>query len=107
MRTIFLVVFILVTVLATKAQARCSATVNGAPMTAEECEVARNIYGAYPYGHYLRDGQGNWVNIYNWSEKGNVFLDAQRPASNRPSNNGGGSKWFSPQDWDWDPPNRR
>jgi hypothetical protein len=81
----------LAAVLATEAQANCLATVNGRPMTSQECEMAPQIYGSYPYGHYLRDAQGNWVNLCDWSEQGNVFLDA-RPGP--PSGgSGGGGHW--------------
>ena len=108
MRTIFFALIGLAAILAMEAQARCNATVNGRPMTWQECEMARQIYGVYPRGHYLRDAQGNWVNAYDWSERGNVFLDAQRNrAPSTPSGNRDGSYWFSPRDWDWDPPNRR
>ena len=92
MRSTFFVLAGLAAVFATEAQARCNATVNGRPMTWQECEIAREIYGGYPRGHYLRDAQGNWINLYNWSEQGSVYRDAQRgPRSG--GSGGGGRHW--------------
>ncbi len=65
------------TILATELHASCNATVNGKPMPWVECEAACQIYGSYPYGDYLRDRKGNWVNINNPSERGNIYVDAQ------------------------------
>ena len=58
--------------------AACNATVNGRPMTAEECAFNREIYGQVVPGDYLLDGNGNWVNINNPMHRGNIYQDAQR-----------------------------
>ena len=88
MRSFFIVFIGVMIVFATEANASCNATVNGRPMSWQECEMARQIYGGYPRGHYLRDRYGNWVNTLNPSERGNVFHDAQRPRES-----GGGRHW--------------
>ena len=46
MRSTFFVLAGLAAVFATEAQARCNATVNGRPMTWQECEIAREITAA-------------------------------------------------------------
>lgn len=71
-------------------QTACYATVNGRPMSADECMTAYQIYGALPHGHYFADSQGNWVKN-DLSESGNVYLDAQRDAGGGSS--GGGGHW--------------
>ena len=78
MRKTFFVFAGLAAVFATEAHARCNATVNGRMMSSQECEIARQIYGSYPRGRYLRDQQGNWVNVDNLSERGNVYYDTER-----------------------------
>lgn len=91
MRKSFFIGVLLAAGIATEAGAACNSTVNGRPMSVQECEMARQIYGSYPRGHYLRDRHGNWVNRYDPSERGNVFLDAQRGGYGGGS--GGGRHW--------------
>lgn len=62
----------------TDVHAACDATINGRPMTAEECDVATRIYGYVEPGDYLRDSRGNWVKVGDPYKRGNVYLDAQR-----------------------------
>lgn len=91
-----------------EAHAACNAWVNGRPMTSQECMIALQVYGRVVPGRYAVDAYGNWVNLDNPMHRGNTYRDAQsgQGGSNN-SGNGGGSKWFSPRDWDWDPPNVR
>lgn len=67
--------------------AACNATVNGRPMTAEECATAIRVYGGVVPGDYYVDGQGNWVNLNNPMHRGNSYRDGQRP---RMGSSGGG-----------------
>jgi hypothetical protein len=93
---------VLAAVISTEAHAGCNATVNGRRMSAGECEAACQIYGSYPYGDYLRDSQGNWMNTGNPSERGNIYLDARysrgcnSSGGSAPSNESGcfNSEWF-------------
>lgn len=81
------------------ALAACNATVNGRPMTHQECAIAIQVYGRVIPGHYLADQNGNWVNAYNPMHRGNTYLDAQRNANRRQGGNGGswgGGSYTSP-----------
>jgi len=42
-----------------EAQAACNATVNGRPMSPQDCMLARQIYGSVAPGHYVTDPSGN------------------------------------------------
>lgn len=75
------------------ALAACNATVNGRPMTPQECTLGMQVYGQVIPGAYLVDGQGNWVNANNPMHRGNTYKDAQR---SRGGSWGGGS-YFSPR----------
>ena len=61
--------------------AACDATVNGRPMTIEECQLAIQVYGSVIPGRYQVDEQGNWVNLDHPEHRGNTLQDAQRPRS--------------------------
>ena len=66
--------------------AACNATLNGRPMTLEECALAIQVYGTVIPGDYLVDGYGNWINITNPMQRGNTYNDAQ---------GGSGGSWGS------------
>jgi hypothetical protein len=57
--------------------AACNATVNGRPMTQQECQTAIHVYGRVVPGDYYADGQGNWANANDPLHRGNTYLDAQ------------------------------
>lgn len=57
--------------------AACNATVNGRPMSPEECALAIQVYGQVVPGDYLVDEYGNWVNLHNPMHRGNTYQDAQ------------------------------
>ncbi|MES9835467.1 MAG: hypothetical protein ABW144_03335 [Candidatus Thiodiazotropha sp.] len=59
------------------ALAACNATVNGRPMTQQECALSMQVYGYVVPGDYLMDDYGNWVNANNPMHRGNTFRDAQ------------------------------
>jgi len=59
--------------------AACNATINGRPMSLQECALTLHVYGQVVPGNYLVDNQGNWVNINNPRHHGNTYRDAQRP----------------------------
>ncbi|HPF60052.1 MAG TPA: hypothetical protein P5149_14890 [Candidatus Competibacteraceae bacterium] len=61
------------------ALAACNATVNGRPMSPQECVLALQVYSQVVPGNYRVDNQGNWVNINNPWHRGNTYRDAQRP----------------------------
>jgi hypothetical protein len=105
MPVLFFILLWLAIILPTESQAACNALVNGRPMTPQECSIALQVYGRVVPGRYAADAYGNWVNLDNPAHRGNTYRDAERSSNN--SGNSGGSKWFSPRDWDWDPPNVR
>jgi hypothetical protein len=57
--------------------AACNASVNGRPMSPQECAIAIQVYGQVLPGDYLVDNNGNWININNPAHHGNTYLDAQ------------------------------
>lgn len=82
------------------ALAACQATVNGRPMTHQECALAIRTYGRVIPGNYLVDQQGNWVNINNPRHRGNTYIDARNNYNRRHNNYGGswgGGSAFSPR----------
>jgi len=83
----------LVCVSSQAALAACNATVNGRPMTPQECALSMQVYGTVIPGDYLVDGYGNWVNANNPMHRGNTYQDAQRA---RGGSWGGGS-YVSPR----------
>jgi len=72
------------------ALAACNATVNGRPMSFQECALAIQVYGQVMPGDYVVDNNGNWVNINNPALRGNTYLDAQNTYNGAPR---GGSSW--------------
>jgi predicted small secreted protein len=60
--------------------AACNATVNGRPMTIQECAQTIQVYGRVVPGNYMTDAYGNWININNPWHRGNIYSDAQRNA---------------------------
>ena len=73
------------------ALAACNATINGRPMTSQECNVIIQVYGQVLPGHYLVDANGNWVNVNNRNHYGNIYRDAQ----NNSQGSSGGGKHFN------------
>jgi hypothetical protein len=63
---------------ASPAHAACGATINGYPMTPQQCALAIQIYGTVIPGRYGADANGNWWNLDNPRHRGNTYLDAQR-----------------------------
>lgn len=59
------------------ALAACNATVNGRPMSPQECAMAIQVYGRVVPGDYLVDRYGNWVNINNPMHRGNTYMGNQ------------------------------
>ena len=73
------------------ALAACNATINGRPMTPQECNVIIQVYGQVLPGNYLVDSNGNWVNVNNPQHRGNIYRDAQ----NNSRGSSGGGKHFN------------
>jgi hypothetical protein len=69
------------------ASAACNATINGRPMTLQECFVATQIYGYVIPGNYWADDYGNWGNVNNPLHNGNAFARGQSGGG------GGGHAW--------------
>lgn len=63
------------------ALAVCNATVNGRPMSLQECALAIQVYGQVVPGSYRVDNNGNWVNVNNPMHRGNTYRDARRTPS--------------------------
>ena len=61
---------------AEEAHAACGATINGAPMTVEECNLAMQIYGGVQPGHYWMDANGTWGVMGDPTPRGNIQNDA-------------------------------
>ena len=59
------------------ALAACNATINGRPMSPQECATTIQVYGQVIPGDYLVDENGNWVNVNNPLHRGNIYRDAQ------------------------------
>ncbi|NJO36927.1 MAG: hypothetical protein HC871_03970 [Rhizobiales bacterium] len=55
------------------AHAACNATVNGYPMTAEQCAFAVEKYGAVQPGHYWMDANGTWGLMGDPTPRGNIY----------------------------------
>lgn len=60
------------------AQAACNVTINGYPMSAEDCRLAAQVYGRVEPGHYWMDNAGNWGSIGSSAVRGNLYRDGQR-----------------------------
>ena len=75
------------------ASAACNATVNGRPMTPQECTTAIQVYGRVVPGDYLVDDYGNWVNANNPMHRGNTYTDGRRASSG----SWGGGSYVSPR----------
>jgi uncharacterized membrane protein YgcG len=69
--------------------AACNATVNGRPMSLQECALAIQVYGQVLPGDYVVDNNGNWANINNPAHRGNTYRDAQ--STHNGGSQGGGS----------------
>jgi hypothetical protein len=91
-----------------QAQAACNATVNGRPMTEQECAITIQVYGQVIPGDYLVDDYGNWVNVNNPNLRGNTYTDARYNQNNyydgqsydsQPAQGGyfGGGSYVSPR----------
>jgi hypothetical protein len=88
------------------ALAACNATVNGRPMSPQECAMTIQVYGQVIPGNYLVDDNGNWVNINNPRHRGNIYRDAQNTSSgsrgsryyqSSPSGSWGSGSYVSPR----------
>jgi hypothetical protein len=88
-----------------EAEAACNATVNGRPMSPQDCMMARQIYGSVAPGHYVADQRGNWSNLSNGTS-GNIYRDAQRGGgsgsygggmTSTPFGSVGGGYYFDPE----------
>lgn len=75
------------------ALAACNATVNGRPMSPQECALSIQVYGQVLPGNYLVDNNGNWVNINNPMHRGNTYSDAQSTSGG----SWGGRSYISPR----------
>ncbi len=71
--------------------AACNATINGRPMTHQECALAIQVYGTVIPGRYGADANGNWWNLDNPLHRGNTYRDARRSRNNYGGSFGGGS----------------
>ena len=74
------------------ASAACGATVNGRPMSTQECALNLQVYGRVIPGDYLADNRGNWVNANNPTHRGNTYRDARSTSGGRWS----GGSYVSP-----------
>ena len=74
------------------ALAACNSTLNGRPMSQQECALSILVYGQVIPGDYLMDGYGNWVNANNPMHRGNTYRDSQ---SSR-GGSWGGQSYVSP-----------
>lgn len=76
--------------------AACNATINGRPMTQQECAIAIKVYGTVIPGRYGADANGNWWNLDNPMHQGNTYLDAQRYGGQSNGGSFGGGSLTSP-----------
>ena len=76
-----------------QAMAACNATVNGRPMTLQECALTIQVYGQVLPGDYLVDDNGNWVDINNPLHRGNTYRDAHSTRSG----SWGGASYVGPR----------
>ena len=95
-RTLFpaAVLFVLTFLSIDSAMAACNATVNGRPMSRQECALVIQVYGRVVPGDYWVDNDGNWVNINNPMHRGNTFRDAGNTTS---GGSWGGGSYVSPR----------
>lgn len=93
-RITFIAALIALTYLPSEAVlAACNATVNGRPMTYQECALGIRAYGQVLPGDYLVDANGNWVNTRNLRHRGNTL----KGAPNSRSGSWGGGSVVSPR----------
>ena len=76
--------------------AACNATINGRPMTQQECALAIQVYGTVIPGRYGADANGNWWNLDNPLHQGNTYRDAQRNSRQSYGGSFGGGSLTSP-----------
>ena len=76
--------------------AECNATINGRPMTYQECSLAIQVYGTVIPGRYGADANGNWWNLDNPLHQGNTYRDAQRNSRQSYGGSFGGGSLSSP-----------
>ncbi len=82
----------LISTLSVPAFANCNATINGRPMTLQECALVYRVYGRVIPGAYLMDRYGNWVNVNNRRHRGNIYRDSEGSSSG----SWGGGSYVSP-----------
>ena len=55
------------------AYAACGATVNGVPMTVEQCNFTQQKYGYVEPGHYWMNDNGTWGRVGDSTPRGNIY----------------------------------
>lgn len=83
------------------AHAACGATVNGAPMTVEQCNLARQLYGSVEPGHYWMNAEGTWGVLGDPTARGNIYSGAYQSRSGAYGSSGersGDGSWVHRQD---------
>lgn len=78
------------------AQAYCNATVNGVPMTPEQCQFAIQKYGSVQPGHYWMDNAGTWGLMGDPTPRGNIYSGSYQT---RPGVNGGTGERYDNGSW--------
>ena len=81
---------------ADQAQAACGATINGAPMTAEQCTLAKQLYGSVQPGHYWMDANGTWGLMGDPNPRGNIYSGTYQT---RPGTYGGSGERYGNGSW--------
>ncbi|MDH3662081.1 MAG: hypothetical protein OEU92_18980 [Alphaproteobacteria bacterium] len=83
------------------AHANCNATINGFPMTAEQCRLAIQTYGYVQPGHYWMDANGTWGVMGDPTPLGNIHSGAYQSRSGVYGGSGeryGNGSWIHRQD---------
>lgn len=78
------------------ALAFCNATINGLPMTAEQCNFAIQKYGSVQPGHYWMDANGTWGVMGDSTPRGNINSGAYET---RPGVHGGNGERYDNGAW--------
>ena len=96
-RTLAAAAFITLTLpWADDAEAACGATINGAPMTVEQCNLAIQLYGSVQPGHYWMDANGTWGLMGDPTPRGNINSGAYE---SRPGLYGGSGERYDNGSW--------
>ncbi|MEZ5935675.1 MAG: hypothetical protein R3F54_27955 [Alphaproteobacteria bacterium] len=78
------------------AHAACNATINGYPMTAEQCAFAIQKYGSVQPGHYWMDSNGTWGLMGDSTPRGNIYSGSYQT---RPGVYGGSGERYDNGSW--------